>query len=58
MDQIGKFFGGDKKKKGKVRIEQASTSPHEPLLLFCLSYRSIATGKPIVCDFLSFLTDS
>lgn len=23
MDQIGKFFGGDKKKKGKVRIEQA-----------------------------------
>lgn len=30
MDQIGKFFGGEKKKKGKVRIEQAFLQ-----LLFC-----------------------
>lgn len=31
MDQIGKFFGGDKKKKGKVRIEQAFRVLHMSL---------------------------
>lgn len=30
MDQLGKLFGGEKKKKGKVRIEQAFLQ-----LLFC-----------------------
>lgn len=59
MDQIGKFFGGDKKKKGKVRIEQTWASPREPLLLFCLSSSwpaVIVRSPPIFIFFLISLS--
>lgn len=44
MDQIGKFFGGEKKKKGKVRIEQASQR-----LYYCFAglSRLITRSSPV-----------
>ncbi|PWS22947.1 hypothetical protein DKP78_15725, partial [Enterococcus faecium] len=30
LDQIGKFFGGDKKKKGKGSFRGLSSSPQRP----------------------------